>query len=209
MLAHLELRHHLCPRRLSSSNVPSAADEVCADVRRYVAAPRQYVTPFDSRSDTDVLADRYGELRVSGRFSWRAQLVCQRCAGLGLQRRRSYTSDRLAAASAEAHRCRRCSRGASAARGRRVPGQLHPTSSVSGKALSGTGAVEATRGRLGAVHTAETDRQPARAGPGRPVGPGSQSICISPLRRSDAANSGSVSKILVHIFLLCGLGPPL
>ena len=89
-----------------------------------------------------------------------------------------------------------------------LPGQLHPTSSVSGKALSGTGAVEATRGRLGAVHTAETDRQPARAESGRPVGPGSQSVCISPLRRSDAANSGSVSKILADIFLPCGLGPP-
>ena len=118
--------------------------------------------------------------------------AASRSSGLGLQRRRSCTSERSAAASAEAHRCRRCSRGASAARGRRVPGQLHPTSSVSGKALSGTGAVEATRGRLGAVHTAETDRQPARAGPGRPVGPGSQSICISPLRRSDAANLSEI-----------------
>ena len=101
MLAHLELRHHLCPRRLSSCNVPSAADEVCADVRRYVAAPRQYVTPFDSRSDTDVLADRYGELRVSGRFSWRAQLVCQRCGrakdGRGGRRRRTAARSTAAA----------------------------------------------------------------------------------------------------------------
>ena len=131
--------------------------------------------------------------------------AASRSSGLGLQRRRSRTRERPAAASAEAHRCRRCSRGASAARGRRVPGQLQPTSSGSGKALSGTGAVEATRSRLGAVHTPETDRQPARAEPGRPVGPGSQSVCISPLRRLDAAN---LTDSCPHFLALRARPPP-